>query len=56
MALAQNMIPSVRLEDYDRIECVDVTTSLLMDSLHPLAEPALNFGGSEVYRDLRLMD
>ncbi|KAK3170144.1 hypothetical protein OEA41_009530 [Lepraria neglecta] len=47
VALAPNTPPSARLEDYDLIECVDLTTSLPMKAVDPFGEPVLGFGGTE---------
>ena len=47
VALAPPIPPSARSEDYDLIECVDLTTSLPMEAIDPFGEPAPGFGGTE---------
>lgn len=47
MVLAQNIIPSARLADFALSKCIDLTASPSMESLGPLGEPLLDFGGTE---------
>lgn len=47
MASTPNISPSARLEDYDLIECVDLTTSLPTQALDLFREPAPGFGSTE---------
>ncbi len=49
VAIEPNNNPSLRLEDYDLIECVDLTISIPMESSDPFREPALSFGGTDLY-------
>ncbi len=47
MAHTPNVSPSARLADFDLIECVDLTTSLPVESRDSFGESALGFGGTE---------
>ena len=46
MALAQNIIPGARLEDYTLNKCVDLTASPPMEFFDLFGEPVLDFEGS----------
>ena len=47
IVLASNISLSASLEDYDLIECIDLTISLPMEAIDPFRESALGFGGTE---------